>query len=310
MDLLNLLLEPLRFDFMLRGLLAAVMVGIVCSVVGTFVVLRGMAFFGDALAHAILPGVALGYLTGGGSSADRSTLFWWALGAAIFSALGIGAITHGGRVKEDSAIGIVFVGMFALGIALISAMRSFAVDLSHFLFGNVLGVSPTDLWHVALGGGLALLTVRIFYRQLVAVAFDETHATTLRLPVTMLNYLLLVLIAVVVVVALQTVGIALVLAMLITPATSASLLVKRLPAMMALAALIGAFSSASGLYLSYYISIASGAAIVLVCVGFFLLVLLVAPERGWLWRVLWRRKPKRAARYNDTVAQINPDSGG
>jgi manganese/iron transport system permease protein len=294
MELLDLLLEPLRFPFLQRGMLAAVLVGIVCPVVGTFVVLRGMAFFGDALAHAILPGVALGYMAGGGSSADRGTLFWWALGAAILSALGIGAITQGGRVKEDSAIGIVFVGMFALGIALISAMRSFAVDLSHFLFGNVLGVSTDDLWRIAIAGGLVLLTVRLLYRELVAVSFDETHATTLRLPVTVLNYLLLILIAVVVVVALQTVGIALVLALLVTPATTASLLTRRLPVMIGLATLIGVLSSISGLYLSYYASIASGAAIVLVCIAMFVLVFVGAPGRGWLWQWAARQQPALA----------------
>lgn len=294
MDLLDLLLDPLRFPFLQRSLLAAVLVGIVCGVVGTFVVLRRMAFFGDALAHAILPGVALGYMAGGGSSADRGMLFWWAPGAALLSALGIGAITQGGRIKEDSAIGIVFVGMFALGIALISAMRSFAVDLSHFLFGNVLGVSTDDLWRIALAGGLVLLTVRLLYRELVAISFDETHATTLRLPVTMLHYLLLVLIAVVVVVALQTVGIALVLALLVTPATTASLLTRRLPVMMGLSALIGTLASISGLYLSYYISIASGAAMVLVCIALFVLVWLVAPGHGWLWQWVSRRQPAMA----------------
>lgn len=295
MELFELLLEPLRFPFMQRGLLAAVLVGIVCAVIGTFVVLRGMSFFGDALAHAILPGVAVGYLVGGGTSADRGALFWWALGAAICSALGIGAITHGGRIKEDSAIGIVYVGMFALGIALISAMRSFAVDLTHFLFGNVLGVSNDDLWRIGVAGGLVLLTIWLLYKELVAVTFDETHATTLRLPVTFLNYLLLVLIAVVVVVSLQTVGIALVLAMLITPAATAMLLTRRLPFMTGLAALIGAFSGISGLYLSYYISIASGAAIVLVCTAIFLVVFLVAPRRGWLWQLIAHRRPAAAA---------------
>jgi manganese/iron transport system permease protein len=291
MELVELLLEPLRFPFMVRGLLAAVMVGIVCSVVGTFVVLRGMAFFGDALAHAILPGVAIGYMVDGGSSAGRGTLFWWALGAAILSSLGIGAITQGGRIKEDSAIGIVFVGMFALGIALISAMRSFAVDLAHFLFGNVLGVSNGDLWRVAIFGVLVLLTIRLFYKEFVAVAFDETHAITLRLPVTILNYLLLVLISIVVVVSLQTVGIALVLAMLITPATTAFLLTRRLPVMMGIAALIGAVSGFVGLYLSFYVSIASGAAIVLVAVGVFIIVLFAAPGRGLAWRALASRQP-------------------
>lgn len=278
MNVLEMLLEPFGFAFMVRGLLAATMVGALCSVVGTFVVLRGMSFFGDALAHAILPGVALGYIAGGGSNADRSGLFWWALVAAILSALGIGAITRGGRVRSDSAIGIVFVGMFALGIALISSMRSFAVDLAHFLFGNVLGVSDADLWRTAIFGALVLLLVLLFYKELVTVAFDETHATTLRLPVLPLNYLLLVLVAVVVVVSLQTVGIALVLAMLITPPSTALLLTNRLPLVMALAALLGALAGVAGLYLSFYASVASGAAIVLVSVAIFLLVFLLAPR--------------------------------
>ncbi len=278
MNMLEMLLEPLGFSFMVRGLIAAVMVGIVCAVVGTFVVLRGMAFFGDALAHAILPGVALGYIAGGGSNANRSGLFWWALGAAILSALGIGAITRGGRVRSDSAIGIVFVGMFALGIALISSMRSFAVDLAHFLFGNVLGVSNDDLWRIAIFGALVLLLVLLFYKELVTIAFDETHAATLRLPVLPLNYLLLVLVAVVVVVSLQTVGVALVLAMLITPPSTALLLTHRLPLVIALAALLGALAGVAGLYVSFYASVASGAAIVLVSVATFLLVFVLAPR--------------------------------
>lgn len=278
MNVLEMLLEPLGFTFMVRGMFAALMVGVVCSVVGTFVVLRGMAFFGDALAHAILPGVAVGYLVGGGSNAERSNLFWWALGAAILSAFGIGAITRGGRVRSDSAIGIVFVGMFALGIALISSMRSFAVDLAHFLFGNVLGVSNDDLWRIAIFGALVLLLVLLFYKELVTIAFDETHAATLRLPVLPLNYLLLVLVAVVVVVSLQTVGVALVLAMLITPPSTALLLTHRLPLVIALAALLGALAGVAGLYLSFYASVASGAAIVLVSVAIFLLVFLLAPR--------------------------------
>jgi ABC-type Mn2+/Zn2+ transport system permease subunit len=173
-------------------------------------------------------------------------------------------------------------------------MRSFAVDLSHFLFGNVLGVSNGDLWRIAIAGGIVLLLVRLFYRELVAVSFDETHAITLRLPVTALNYLMLVLIAVVVVVSLQTVGIALVLAMLITPASTALLLTRHLPVMMGLAALLGALAGLIGLYLSFYISVASGSAIVLVSVAIFLLVLLVAPRRGWLRRLRARRTPATA----------------
>lgn len=278
--LLSLILDPLRFPFMTRGLLAAVMVGIVCAVVGTLVVLRGMAFFGDALSHTILPGVAAGYLVSGGTGGH---LFWWSLGTAILSALGIGVITRGARLKEDTAIGIVFAGMFALGIALISSVRSFAVDLSHFLFGNVLGVSDGDLLLMAIFGMLVLLVIGLLYYPLVTIAFDEAHATTIRLPVHTLNALLLVLIAVTIVVSLQTVGVALMMAMLITPAATAFLLTRRLPIMMALAALIGAGSGITGLYSSYYFSIASGAAIVLVCTAIFLFVFLFAPRRGYLW---------------------------
>ncbi len=141
-NLIQLILEPLSYPFMVRGLAAAVMVGIVCSLVGTYVVLRGMAFFGDALAHAILPGVAVGYLVSGSA---QTTLFWWALAAAVLTSIGIGAVSKGAQIKEDTAIGIVFAGMFALGIALISTMRSYTVDLVHFLFGNVLGVTSADL---------------------------------------------------------------------------------------------------------------------------------------------------------------------
>ena len=281
-DLFNFLLEPIRFEFMMRGMLAAVMVGIVCAVIGTFVVLRGMAFLGDALAHAILPGVAIGYLVSGGNTA---TLFWWGLGAALITSIGVGGITKGARVKEDTAIGVMFVSMFALGIAIISGVRSYAVDLTHLLFGNVLGVSNMDLWLIGIFGSVVVITILLFYKEFVTIAFDEVHATTIRLPVNVFNYVLLVLIAIAIVVSLQTVGIALMLAMLVNPAATAFLLTRRLPTMMALASLFGALSGVIGLYLSFYISIASGAAIVLVSTGFFVLAFLFAPQRGWLWRL-------------------------
>lgn len=277
----QLLLEPLSYAFMQRGMLAAIMVGIVCALVGTYIVLRGMAFFGDALAHAILPGVAVGYLVSGGA---RTSLFWWALLTAVLTALGIGAVSKGAQVKEDTAIGIVFVGMFALGIALISTMRSYTIDLVHFLFGDVLGVSTGDLLLTAAFGLLVILLIVAFYKEFMVISFDPVLAETLRLPSNALRYLLLVLIAVAIVVSLQTVGVALMLAMLVTPAATAYLLTHRLPAMMALAVVIGAASGVMGLYLSYYAGIASGPAIVLVCTAFFLLAALFAPGRGWVWQ--------------------------
>ena len=256
---------------MLRGLAAAVLVGIVCAVVGTYVVLRGMAFFGDALAHTILPGVALGYLVSGGA---RDTLFWWALGTAVIAALGIGAISKQAQVKEDTAIGIIFAGMFALGIALISTVRSYAVDLSHFLFGDVLGVSTHSLWLILIFSGIVLLTIFAFYKEFLTLSFDPILAVTMRLPVGLLENLLLALIAVTIAVSLQTVGVALMVAMLVTPAATAYLLTHRLPVMMGLAAIFASLSGVIGLYLSYYLSIASGAAIVLTATAFFLFVFL------------------------------------
>jgi manganese/iron transport system permease protein len=275
------LLNPLSYPFMQRGLAAVILVGVVCAVVGTYVVLRGMAFFGDALAHTILPGVAVGYLVGGGA---REPLFWWALGTSVAASLGIGAITKHARIKEDTAIGIIFAGMFALGIAIISTVRSYAVDLSHFLFGDVLGVTGRSLGLMAVFGGLVLLAILAFYKEFMTISFDPSLAMTLRLPVGLLNNLLLALIAVTVAVAMQTVGVALMVAMLVTPAATASLLTRRLPYTMALAAVLAGLAGVVGLYVSYYAGITSGSAIVLTATLFFLLAFLFAPQRGLLWK--------------------------
>ncbi|MDP2976003.1 MAG: metal ABC transporter permease [Anaerolineales bacterium] len=281
--LIDWLVSPLSYGFMQRGLMAAVLAGIVCAVVGTYVVLRGMAFFGDALAHTILPGVAVGYLVSGGA---REPLFWWALGTAVLASLGIGAITRNARIKEDTAIGIIFAGMFALGIAIISTVRSYAVDLSHFLFGDVLSVTPQSLVWMAVFGGAVILVILAFYKEFMTISFDPVLATTLRLPVNRLNNLLLVLIAVTVAVAMQTVGVALMIAMLVTPAATASLLSNRLPSMMMISATIASLSGVVGLYISYYVGITSGSAIVLTATAFFLLAFLFNPRQG----VLRRRK--------------------
>lgn len=274
---MSFLIEPLQYEFMQRGMIAAILVGIICAVVGTYVVLRGMAFFGDALAHTILPGIALGYLISGGA---RESLFWWALGTAIIAALGIGTISKNAEIKEDTAIGIIFAGMFALGIALISTVRSYAVDLSHFLFGDVLSVSPQSLWLILIFGSLVLLCVFAFYKEFMTLSFDPILAVTLRLPVGLLNNLLLALIAVTVAVSLQTVGVALMVAMLVTPAATAYLLTRRLSRMMGLAAVFASLSGVIGLYLSYYLSIASGAAIVLTATLFFVIAFVWKRIRG------------------------------
>jgi ABC-type Mn2+/Zn2+ transport system permease subunit len=277
------LADPLAYSFMQRGLLASLMVGVLCSVVGCYVVLRSMAFLGDALAHAILPGVAIAYLLGGNLTVG-------ALAAALLVALGIGLFTRQGAVREDTAIGILFAAALSLGIALISTIRTYAVDLSHILFGNVLGVSDADLWLTA-GLTLGVLAVILaLYKPFLVISFDPVLAATLRLPAEPLRLLLLGIIAVTVVVSMQTVGVGLVAAMLVTPAATAYLLTRRLAPMMALSAAIGAASSLAGLYASYYLNVASGAAVVLAATGFFLLAFLFGPRQG-----LWRRLGRRAA---------------
>ncbi len=274
--LLAWLAEPFAYPFMVRGLEAALIVGLACPVVGTYVVLRGMAFLGDALAHIILPGVVIAFLIGWPLSVG-------ALIIGVAAALSIGALTRRGAIREDAAIGVVFAGAFALGIALLSAQRSYAVDLSHILFGNLLGVTDGDLWQMAGLAVLVLLAVAAFYKEFMVLSFDPVLATTLRLPVGFLHNLLLVLIALVIVASMQAVGVALVLAMLVTPASAAYLLTRRLPVMMILAAGFGAVGAVLGLYLSYYWNIASGPAIVLVETVLFLLTFGFAPGRGVLW---------------------------
>lgn len=275
-EIIGWLVDPFRYAFMVRALWAAIIVGIVCPVLGTYVVLRGMAFFGDALAHIILPGVVVAFIMG------------WPLGlgalvVGVLAALLIGAISKRAEIREDAAIGVVFAGAFALGIALLSLQRSYAVDLSHILFGNLLGVSSADLWLSGLLGAMVLLTVFAFYKELLVLSFDPILAVTLRLPADFLQNLLLVLLAVVIVISIQTVGVALVLAMLITPAATAYLLTRRLPTMMLSAAAIGCFCALAGLYASFYLNLPSGPAIVLVETAMFLLVFVLGPKRGILW---------------------------
>jgi manganese/iron transport system permease protein len=277
MDLLSFFTLPFAYDFMQRALLAALMVGVICPIIGSYIILLGMSFFGDALAHTILPGVVLAFL-----------LDWPLLiGALLFGILTpvlVGLLTQGSEVREDTAIGIVFAGSFALGVAMISTLDSYAVDLAHILFGDVLGVSQGDLWATLVLGALVLLTVGAFYKEFLVLAFDPTLAVVLRLPATFLRYLLLILIGVTIVISLQTVGVALVLAMLITPAAAAQLLTRRLPVMMLTAAAIGVLGNLIGLYVSYYLNIAAGPAMVLTATVIFLFVFLFAPERGRLWR--------------------------
>lgn len=274
---MNWLIEPLQYSFVMRAILAAVIVGVVCPVLGTYIVLRGMAFLGDALAHTILPGVVAAYLLGW-------PLAVGALVTGVITAVGIGALSAKGRIKEDTAIGVIFAGLFALGVAMLSATGSYTVDLAHFLFGNLLGVTASDLWLTAVLSFIVLAAVVLFFKEFLVITFDSVLAQTLRLPTTFLRYMLLVLLAVTIVVSLQVVGIALVMALLVTPAAAASLLTHRMAPLMGVAAFIGAVSGVVGVYLSFYLDIASGPAVVLVATAVFVLVYLLAPGRGVVWR--------------------------
>jgi manganese/iron transport system permease protein len=274
------LLAPLQFEFMQRALLAVILVGITSGVMGAFVVTRGMSFLGDALAHSVLPGVAIAFITGNSASGG---LLIGGLAAGVLSAIGIGLLTRGQRLREDTAIGIVFSGTLALGIALISTSRTFATDLQHILIGNILSVSSLDLWLMTLIGGGVLLITRLLYKELLIVSFDQTLAQTLQLPDELLRITLLVMLAVTVVVGVQAVGVALIAATLVTPAATARFFVKRLHHMMALSAAIAAACGVIAMYLAWYLDIEPSAAIVLTMTSIFLLAFLFAPKQGYLW---------------------------
>ncbi|HNP74705.1 MAG TPA: metal ABC transporter permease [Kouleothrix sp.] len=265
---------PLEFGFMQRGLAAAVLIAVLCAVIGAFVVQQELAFIGDALAHASFPGVVVAYMLG----------FNLALGGAlvgILTALGVGAVTRHSKLSQDTAIGVLFAGTFALGVALLSTVKNYTKDLFGLLLGDVLAVRAGDVLVIAGLGALMLLIVFALYKELTLLVFDPVQAEVIGLPVQLLRELLLALMAVTIVIAIQTVGIVLVVAMLVTPAATATLLVRRFPMVMLLGAIQGALGALAGLYLSFYFSIASGATIVLVLTSMFVLALVVAPR--------WRR---------------------
>lgn len=268
--LLNFFTEPLTYIFIQRGLLALMLVGGVSAVIGCFVVVRGLSFFGDALAHTVLPGIALSYTASGGTVG--SNLFVGGLGAGILSAIVIAFLTRNERLKEDTAVGLVFVTMFALGIAIISTQGSYSIDLAHILFGSINGISQSDLEIMVVLGIIVLIIIAVFYKQFLIISFDPGLAHTLKLPVEWLRVLLLILIAVTIVASLQAVGIALMLALLITPAATARLLTHRLYHMIFVATIFGILGGIAGFYLSYYLDVPSGASIVLTMSALFTLV--------------------------------------
>ena len=276
----ELLLDPLRYDFMLRALMAIVFLGVVSGVMGAFVVTRGMSFLGDALAHTVLPGVAIAYLQTNGSS---SAVLVGGLIAGVLSALGIGWLTRGRRVTEDTAIGVIFAGAFALGVGIISRAQNYAADLTHILVGNILAVDDNNLRLIAAIGVLVLVVTLLLYKEFLLISFDPILAQTLRLPGERLRMILLVLLALTIVISVQAVGIVLVAAMLVTPAATARFLTNRMHILMLIASVIAASSGVIGMYIAWHGLIAPSAAIVLTMTALFVLAYLFAPGKGYIW---------------------------
>jgi manganese/iron transport system permease protein len=282
---MDLLTEPLAHTFFVRAIVAAVLVGTVCAVVGTYVVLKGLAFIGEAVSHASFPGLVAAFVLG----------IPYMLGAgiaAVGTALGIGMVVRRTRIRSDTAIGVIFVGMFALGLFWYSSIQGFVTDLFSFLFGNILAISETDLVSLSALGLLILLVVAALWKELLYATFDPLAAAASGLPVAILEYLFLVLVALTIVVSLQAVGIILVVAMLVTPAATAQLLSVRFGRLMLLAIVIGVTGAVAGLYASFWLDAASGATIVLVETVAFLTALLLGPRTGLLAR---RRRGTRPA---------------
>jgi manganese/iron transport system permease protein len=284
MTLEQLFIDPLKPEFMQRAMLAVIIISAVSGLVGAYVVTRGMAFLGDALAHSVLPGVAIAYLSGSGGQ----SLLIGGLVAGIVSALGIGFLTRGQRLAQDTAIGIVFAGMLALGIGIISTNQTFAVDLSHVLVGNILAVRAEDLLIVTVIALVIGAVILLFYKEFLLASFDTTLVQTLRLPGEALRLLLLVLLSVTIVIGVQVVGVALVSAMLVTPAATARFLTRRLHHMMLLSALIGAVCGVVGLYLAWHLAVAASSAIVLTMTVTFLIAFFFAPGKGYVWSLMGR----------------------
>ena len=286
----ELLLEPvLQYGFMRAGLLAAVVVGVTCAVLSCLLVVRGQALLGDAISHAVLLGVVVGYLLGG-----ELGILAGALVVAVLTGAAIAYVTQHAPFRADTAMGVLFTVTFALGLAIMSVAQPRGIDLMHVLFGNVLGVSSADLWLTAVSGGLVLVVVLVGFRAFQLWSFDPSLARAMGMRTRATEYLFTALLSASIVAALQTVGLILVVAMLVIPGATAAMLTSRLATMMAVAAAVGLVAGVGGLYGSFHLDIASGPAIVLVAGGCFVLAFLLAP-RGVIGGMLSARAEERRA---------------
>ena len=281
--MLDLLIEPMQYGFMQRALLVSALAAVACGVVGTFVVLRGMAFLGDAIAHSALAGMAAAFLLG--FNVFLGALFW-----AVPASLAVSAVSHRTGVRMDAAIGVLFAGGFAVGVILINVSDRYSGDLLSILFGNVLGASWGDALAVALLAGGVVLVVRLFYKELVFTTYDPAVAEASGVPVRFLEYLLPLLVAITTVAALKTVGNVMVMSLLVIPAVTGSVLARRMASMMVATVGVALAAIVIGLYLSYYLNLPTGPAIVVVSVGLLLVAAVLSPRRLTLWARM-RRQP-------------------
>jgi ABC-type Mn2+/Zn2+ transport system permease subunit/Mn-dependent DtxR family transcriptional regulator len=295
-QIFSFFVDPFRYEFMQRALAASVVVGVVCGVLGAFIILRGMALIGDALSHAVLPGVVVGFAFAG---QQLHLLFVGAVVAGVLCTLNIGFVQRNTRLKPDTATGVVFTAYFALGILIVSQLKRVHVDLQGYLFGDVLGVSTSDLWFICVVGPLVLAAIALFFKQLMLISFDPTMASSIGINVGRYHYFLMLLLTMTVVTSLQAVGLVLVVAMLIVPGATAYLVTHRLSQMLVLAAIFGAASAVLGLFLSYHLNFASGAAMVLVAFVWFNLVLLFSPVDGLAVRLVRRWRASHQTRLED-----------
>lgn len=270
------------YEFLQKALITSVMVGIICGVIGSFIILRGMALMGDAISHAVLPGVAISYMLG-------INYFYGAVVTGVLTAVGIGFINQHSRIKSDASIGIMFSAAFALGIILITMARS-ATDLTQILFGNVLSVRTSDMWLTIIVGCIVIVVVVLFFKELLVSSFDETMAAVYGLKTRFIHYGIMVLLTLVTVASLQTVGVILVVSLLVTPASTTYLLTNRLSMMVVLSSFFGALSAVIGLYFSFIYNLPSGPVIALVATVLFILAFAFSPKQGVFWRMLKNNK--------------------
>lgn len=271
------LIEPFQYDFILRSLLAGSLAAITCALIGTWVVIRGMSFMGDALAHGVMPGIAIAFIVG----VDI------ALGAfisAIVMVIGINLVNRTSKLSTDTGIGLLFVGMLALGVVIISRTRSFTGDLTSFLFGSVLGVKDSDIWLQSIAAVITLVTVIAFHRFFLALSFNIDKAASLGMRPRLAHFVMLALVALAIVASFRTVGTLLVFGLLIAPPATAALLVRRVPTMMATACCIGVASIFIGLVVTYHFDTAAGATMAGTAVTIFFIVLTVREVIGRLTR--------------------------